>query len=82
MEQLPLEIVGFNAIEVSDAHRADAGRGEIQGGGTPQTARANDQHASRGELLLTGDAKLTQQNVPAISRKFVGRKLGRFFGRH
>lgn len=72
MEELALEIVGLDAVEVGDAERADPGGGEVEGGGAAEAAGADDENPGGGEFLLAGDADLTEENVPAVAREFVG----------
>ena len=81
MEELTLKIVGFHAIEVSDAQGADARGGEVKRGRATETARADDEHSGGGELLLAGKADLGQHEVPAVAREFGGGK-GRRGGSH
>ena len=78
MQQLPLQIVFFHAIEVREAEGSDPGGGQIKCGRTSQSTGANDQNTRGGELLLTTHANLLQQQVPAVARKFGGRKGGQW----
>jgi len=52
--------------------RADAGGGEVKGGGAAEAPGADDEHAGGGEFLLPGDADLAQENVPAVAGEFGG----------
>lgn len=81
VEELALEIVRFDAVEVGDAERADAGGGEVKRGGAAESARADDEHARGGELLLSSEADLGKQQVPTVAREFGGGK-GRRSGSH
>ena len=81
VEELALEIVGFDAVEVGDAERAYAGGGEVKRGGATEPARADDKHARGGEFLLAGEPNLGKQEVPTVAREFGGGK-GRRGGCH
>lgn len=74
VEELALEVVGFDAVKVGDAERADAGGREVEGGGTAEAAGADDEDAGGREFLLAGDAELIEQDVPAVAREFGGGK--------
>jgi len=81
VEKLPLEIVGFNAVEVGNAERAYACGSEVKRGGATESARADDEHARGGEFLLAGEPDLGKHEVPTVARKFGGGK-GRRGGGH
>ena len=68
------------AVVIGDAERADARGGEVQGGRAPESARADHEHAGRGQFPLTLLADPGEHQLPAVAREGGGRQFGR--GRH
>lgn len=77
VEELALEVMGFDVIEVGEAQSTDAGGGEVEGRGTAEPASADDEDAGGGEALLTGEADLREQEMPVVTRELGRREGGR-----
>ena len=60
VEELALEVVIGDPIEVGDTERPDSGGREVEGGGTAESAGADDEHAGAGEFALTNDADFAE----------------------
>ena len=80
VQNLPLQVARVDHVEVDEAERADAGRGQIERRRRAEPAGADAQHARRLELALTLDADLRHDQVPAVALHFVVgqfRQIGR-----
>ena len=54
--------------------RSHAGRGEIERGGRPQAARANQQDARLAELRLTLETYIRKREVPRVAQQLLMRQ--------
>ena len=66
-QHLALQVGQIDAVAIEKPERAAAGRRQIQRGGRPQTAGADDEHARRLELLLPGGADLAERQVAPVA---------------
>ena len=71
VEDLALQVGEVDLVGVGEGEAADAGGGEVERGGTAEAARADDQRARGAQLLLSFNADLRQQNVPAVAEKLL-----------
>jgi hypothetical protein len=71
MHDLPLQIGEVDRIVVADGERADARRGEIHSRRRAESSRADDEGARRSEFLLSFDADLRQQDMPAVTQELI-----------
>ena len=76
VEHLPLQIRGIDDIEVHEAERADARRGEIERGGRAEPAHAYEQHARALELLLSLETDVGENEMPAVAEDLLVGELG------
>ena len=76
MDDLALQVARLDDVEVDDAERPNAGRGEVQGARAAEAAGADEQHLRLEQLHLPGGADLRDQEVPAVAR-LLGRGEGR-----
>ena len=63
---LAMQIACLQRVSIHDAQAADASAGEILQHRTAESARADDEHAGRGELRLAGGANLFQKLLPGV----------------
>ncbi len=86
VDDLALQVAGVDDVEVDEAQRADAGRGEIKSQGRAESAGADAEHARGFQLLLALHAHLGQDQVARVAGEIVGgqfRQRGRCnVGRH
>src|SRR5918999_3840382 len=75
MDDLALQVGLVDSVELDDAQGADSGRGEIEQGGTAQTAGANDQHPGVLQPLLSLHADVGNDEVPAVAAYLVDGQL-------
>jgi hypothetical protein len=68
VNDLALQVRLVNHVEVYEAERADAGRGEVEAQGRPQTARADHQHAPGLQAALPLHTHLRHDEVTAVAR--------------
>src|SRR5690242_8835938 len=68
MQHLPLQVRNVDDIEIDEAERADACRGEIERERGAKRAGADEQDASRFELALPVDADVRKDEVPAVAQ--------------
>ena len=71
MDDLPLQVGEVHHIEVNQAQRAHAGRGQIQRERRAESAGAHAQHARRLQLLLPLHADLGHDQVARVAQNFV-----------
>ena len=81
MQNLSLQVALVDVVEIDDAERADAGRGQIQRRGRPQAAGADAQHAPALEPLLPFHADLGQDEVAAVALDLGVAQFSRAVGR-
>ena len=67
VDDLPLEVAEVDGVEVDEAERADAGRGEIERRRRSEPAGADAQHARRLQPPLPFLADFGQQQVTAVA---------------
>ena len=67
VDDLPLQVAEVDDVEVDEAERADAGRGEIERRRRAEPARADAQHARRLQPPLPFLADFGQQQVTAVA---------------
>ena len=77
VKHLALQVRGIHDIEVHEAERADAGRGEIERGGRAEPAHTNEQHARALELLLSLEPDFGKNEVTAVAEDLFVRELRR-----
>lgn len=76
VQELALEVVGFDRIEIGDTQRSDAGGREIKCRRTAEAAGADHQHPGFLELGLAGHPHLGQQHVTAVAGEFGRGQVG------
>ncbi len=67
VDDLPLQIGEADHVVVDDAERADARGGEIERDRRAEPACADNEHARRLELLLSGAAHLAEHDVARVA---------------
>ena len=67
MDDLALEVRRVDGVVVDDPERADAGRGQVEGGGGAEPARADQQDPRLEQLQLALLADLGDQQVAAVA---------------
>ena len=75
VDDLALEVGLVDLVELRDADRPDAGRGEVEQRGAAEAAGADDQHLGVLEPLLPGHADVGDDQVPAVAAYLVDRQL-------
>ena len=71
VEDLALQVGEVDLVGIGNGEFADAARGEIERGGTAQTACADDQRVRCAQALLALDPDLRQQDVPAVAQELL-----------
>src|SRR3546814_9546541 len=66
MEDLPVQVRGFDHVEIHDTQRPYPGAGEVHEEGRPQSAGADDEDLRSGEHLLSEQPDLRQDGLPRI----------------
>src|SRR6266852_2922162 len=79
MEDLPLKIGKIDHIIIDDAESSDPCRGEVQCGRRAESTCTDQQDPCGFELFLSFSSNFGQDEVPAVTKKFVARQLV-FFG--
>ena len=77
VEDLALQVGVVDDVHVDDADRADAGRGEVEGGRRTEAAGAEQQHLRVEQLLLALLADLGEQEVALVAVALLGGQRGR-----
>ncbi len=77
VDDLPLQVGEVHDVEVDDADRSHAGRGQIERERRAQAARADGEHARRLELALALHADLGQEEVARVPQHLGVRELGK-----
>ena len=77
VQNLSLKVALVDGVEIDDAERADAGRGEVERRRRSQAAGADAQHAPALDAPLSVDADLGQDEVPAVALNLGVAQLGR-----
>src|SRR3546814_8613365 len=62
MEDLPVQVRGFDHVEIHDTQRPYPGAGEVHEEGRPQSAGADDADLRSGEHLLSEQPDLRQRS--------------------
>ena len=76
VDDLALEVRVVDDVWVDDADRPDACRGEVEGGGRAEAARADQQHARVEQALLALFADLRDEEVARVARALRRRESG------
>ena len=71
MDDLPLEVVLFHAVEIAEPEGADTGGGEVEGGGAAQPPEPDDEDPCALEAGLAVDPDLGENEVPTEAREVV-----------
>ena len=71
VDDLALQIGEIDVVVVADRQLSDAGGSEIQRGRRAESSRTDDRAHARGEFLLSLDADLRQQDMPAVAQELV-----------
>jgi hypothetical protein len=71
VQDLALQVGEVDLVGVGEGEASDSGGGEIERRRAAEAARADDQRARGAQLLLSFNADLRQQNVPAIAEKLL-----------
>ena len=79
MDDLALQVGFVDDVELDDADGAHAGCGQIQQCRRAQPACADDQYLGVLEPLLSVDAEVGDDQVPAVARDLFARQLGGWF---
>ena len=77
VDHLALQVGQVDLVVVDDAERADARRGQIQGGRGAEPAGADQQHLGLEQLLLPLEADLRNQQVARVALALLGRERDR-----
>ena len=72
VDHLALQVGQVDLVVVDDAERADAGRGEVQGGRRAEPAGADQQHLRLEQLLLALEPDLRDQQVARVALTLLG----------
>ena len=75
-EDLALEVAGADDIDVGQADRADARRGQVQADRATQPAGADAEHLGVEQFLLPFDADFRQDQVALVAVDLLGVELG------
>src|SRR6201996_6448850 len=75
VDDLPLQVRLVHHVEVDDAERADAGRGQVQQRGRAETAGPDHQHLGVLQPLLPGHAHVGDDEVPRVALHLVHAEL-------
>ena len=76
VDDLALQVRLVDDVEVDDADRADAGRGQVQQRRRTEPAGADHQHPRVFQPLLPVDAQVGNDQVPAVAGDLVAGQLG------
>ena len=76
VDDLPLQIGVVHHVEVDQAQRAHAGRGQIERQRRAESAGADAQHARRLQLLLPVHAHLGHDQVARVAQDFIVAQRG------
>ena len=76
VDDLPLQIARVNHVEVDQAQRADAGRGQVERQRRAEPAGAHAEHPRGLQLLLALHAHFGQDEMPRVAGEIVGGELG------
>jgi hypothetical protein len=71
VEDLALQVGEVDFVGVGEGEAPDAGGAEVQRRRAAQAAGPDDDDVRRTQLLLTIDADLRQQDVPAVAEKLL-----------
>src|SRR5438552_6469513 len=74
VNDLALQVGRVDDVRVDDAERSHARGGEVERGGRPETAGADEEHLAAKELLLPGLTDLGDEQVPAVALRLLGRE--------
>ena len=77
VDDLALQVGLVDLVELRDAERADARRGQVEQRRAAQAAGADDEHLGVLEALLPGHADVGDDQVPAVAAYLVDGQLGR-----
>ena len=79
VDDLALQVRLVDRVEVHDAERADAGRGQVEQRRRAEAARAHDEHLRVLQALLPGHADVGDDQVARVALHLVDRQIrGRF----
>ena len=76
MDDLALQVGLVDLVELGDAERADAGRGQVEQRRAAQAAGADDEHLGVLQPLLPGHPDVGDDQVPAVAAYLVDGQLG------
>src|SRR5690606_16343404 len=71
VQDLALQVAEFDGVVVGQGDIAHAGGGQVQRGGRPQAARADDQDLAGQEFFLALDTQLVEQDMPRIAQQLL-----------
>ncbi len=74
MDHLALQVAIVNGIGVDDAHRPDAGGGQVERRGRAETAGADQEDLGVEELLLPCLTNLRNEQVAGVAPALIGRQ--------
>src|SRR3546814_13497725 len=77
MEDLPVQVRGFDHVEIHDTQRPYPGAGEVHVEARPQSAGADDADLRSGEHLLSEQPALRQDGPPRILFAHLSMRLQR-----
>ena len=80
VQNLSLKVAFVDVVEIDDAERADAGRGEIERCRRSETSRADAEYSPALDAPLSVDADLGQDEVTAVALNLGVAQLGRALG--
>ena len=67
VQDLALQVAPVDGVEIDEPDRADAGRREVERGGTAEAAGADEQHAGVEQLALALGADLGDEQMAAVA---------------
>src|SRR3712207_4406732 len=76
VDDLALQVGLVDDVELDDAERADAGRGQVHEHGRAETAGADGEHLGVLQPLLTVHPDVGDDQVPAVPADLVDREIG------
>ena len=76
VNDLALQVARVDDVEIDQAQRADAGRGQVERERRAETAGANAEHARSLEFLLALDANFGQDEMARVAGEIVASQLG------
>ena len=76
MDDLALQVGLVDLVELDDAERADAGRGQVEQRRAAEAAGADHEHLGVLQPLLPGHPDVGDDQVPAVAADLVDGQLG------